>query len=298
MPNVARMYDYLIGGVNNSAADRAAAERVLAYLPQQRASAIENRRFLYRAVRYLAAEADVTQFLDIGMGLPTKRAVHEVARWANPASRVAYVDFDPVVVSHGKAMLVERDCSVVAQADLRDPVGLLANPEIRTHLDFRRPVGLLLVNVVHWLSDADSPRRVLSVLRDAVAPGSYLVLTHASMDLVSDKAAAERARRVFDHANAQLRPRSRGEVIRLFDGWTLIEPGLVPKHQWRPDPGTPPATPDVSYAGVARKLSAASCMQDDGCSIHNQQSRDGLDRGILGSAAGLFGTARGRHNCC
>ena len=254
MPNVARIYDYLIGGVSNSVADRAAAERVLAYLPQQRVSAIENRHFLYRAVRYLAAEAGVTQFLDIGTGLPTKRAVHEVARWANPASRVAYVDFDPVVVSHGKAMLVERDCSVVVQADLRDPEGLLADPEIRAHLDFRRPVGLLLVNIVHWLSDVDSPRRVVSVLRDAVAPGSYLVLTHVSMDLVADKAAAEHARRVFDHANAQLRPRSRVEVMRLFNGWTLIEPGLVPKYQWRPDPGTPPATFDVAYAGVAKKL--------------------------------------------
>src|SRR5215469_685602 len=257
MPNVARIYDYLIGGVTNSAADRAAAERLLAYLPQQRVSAIENRRFLYRAVRYLAAEAGVTQFLDIGMGLPTKRAVHEVARCANPASRVAYADFDPVVVSHGKAMLVERDCSVVVQADLRDPAGLLANPEIRGHLDFRRPVGLLLVNIVHWLSDADSPWRVLSVLREAVAPGSYLVLTHVSMDLVADKAAAERARRVFDQANAQLRPRSRGEVIRLLNGWTLIEPGLVPKHQWRPDPGTPPATFDVSWAGVGQKAQNA-----------------------------------------
>jgi hypothetical protein len=162
-----------------------------------------------------------------------------------------------VVVSHGKAMLVERDCSVVVQADLRDPAGLLANPEIRAHLDFSQPVGLLLVSILHWLSDADSPQRVLGVLRDALAPGSYLVLTHMSMDLVADKAAADRAARVFDQANAQLRPRSRGEVMRLFSGWTLIEPGLVPKHQWRPDPGTPPATFDISYAGVAHKAPGA-----------------------------------------
>jgi len=255
-PNVARIYDYLLGGLNNFAADRAAAERVLMHLPQQRAAAIENRRFIDRAVRFLAApEQGITQFLDIGAGLPTRRSVHEVAKQANPASRVAYVDFDPVVVSHGKAMLAKRDCSVVVQEDLRDPEALLANREIQAHLDLSRPVGLILVNIVHWIPDDDRPQRALGLLRDALAPGSYLILTHMSEDLVgtSDMDAAKRAAHVFDTASAQLWFRGRPEVLRFFDGWQLVDPGLVPKHEWRPDPSAAPSIWDIAYGGVARR---------------------------------------------
>lgn len=255
-PNVARMYDYLLGGLNNFAADRAAAERVLTHLPQQRASAIENRRFIDRAVRFLASpEQGVTQFLDIGAGLPTRQSVHEVAKLVNPACRVAYVDYDPVVVSHGKAMLAERDCSVVVQEDLCDPEALLGNLEIRAHLDLSRPVGLILVNILHWIPDADGPQRVLAVLREALAPGSYLVLTHMSQDLIgtSDLDAATRAARVFDSANAQLRFRSRPEIVKLFDGWQFVDPGLVPKHKWRPDSSAAAPTFDITYGGVARR---------------------------------------------
>ncbi len=253
-PNVARMYDYYLGGLASFAVDRAAAERVLVHLPHQRRSAEENRRFLGRAVQFLAGpQCGIDQFLDIGSGLPTTRSVHEMARAVNPAARVGYVDYDPLVVSHGKAMLAEPGCSVMVEADLRDPVGLLSHPDIRGHLDFSRPVGMLLVNVLHWVADSASPRRVLSVLRDAAAPGSYLVLTHGSMDLVANKDAARRAAQVYDHANARLRPRSRLQVARLFDGWRLLEPGLVPKHQWRPDPGSGPMPFDYSWAGVAVK---------------------------------------------
>jgi SAM-dependent methyltransferase len=250
------MYDYLLGGLNNFAADRAAAERVLTHLPQQRAAAVENRRFIDRAVRFLAApEQGISQFLDIGAGLPTRRSVHEVAKLVNPACRVAYVDYDPVVVSHGKAMLAERDCSVVVQEDMRDPEALLANPEIQAHLDLSRPVGLIVVNILHWIPDADHPREVLGMLRDALAPGSYLVLTHMSEDLIetSDMDAAGRAARVFDTANAQLRFRSRPEVLTFFDGLQLVDPGLVPKHEWRPDPNAPASIFDIAYGGVARK---------------------------------------------
>jgi SAM-dependent methyltransferase len=255
-PNVARMYDYLLGGLNNFAADRAAAERVLTHLPQQRASAIENRRFIDRAVRFLASpERGVTQFLDIGAGLPTRQSVHEVAKLVNPACRVAYVDYDPVVVSHGKAMLAERDCSVVVQEDLCDPETLLGNLEIRAHLDLSRPVGLILVNILHWIPDADGPQQVLAVLRDALAPGSYLVLTHMSEDLIgtSDRDAANRAARVFDTASAQLRFRSRPEIVKLFDGWQFVDPGLVPKHEWRPDSAAAAPIFDIAYGGVARR---------------------------------------------
>jgi hypothetical protein len=253
------MYDYLLGGLNNFAADRAAADRVLAYLPQQRASAAENRRFLARAVRFLAApEQGIWQFLDVGAGLPARESVHEVARQASQDLhiRVAYVDYDPVVVSHGKAMLAERDCSVVVQADVRDPVSLLGHPDIAAHLDFSRPIGLILVNVLHWLTDDDRPCDVLRVLRDALVPGSFLVLTHMSMDQLggTELESVRRAARVFDTASAQLRFRTRLDITRFFDGWHLVEPGLVPKHQWRPAPGAPEAaTPDISWAGVARR---------------------------------------------
>jgi SAM-dependent methyltransferase len=256
-PNVARMYDYLLGGLNNFAADRAAADRVLAYLPQQRASAVENRRFLARAVRFLASpEQGIGQFLDIGVGLPAKASVHEVARQASPDVRVAYVDYDPVVVSHGKAMLAERDCSIVIQADLRDPMSVLRHPDVQAHLDFSRPVGLILVNVVHWLTDEDQPADVLAVLRDALAPGSFLVLTHMSTDLLgsTELDCVRRAARVFDTASAQLQFRTRPQIMEFFGDWDLIEPGLVHKHEWRPLPGLPEApTLDITWAGVARK---------------------------------------------
>ena len=248
------MYDYYLGGLTSFAADRAAAERVLAYLPHQRRSAEENRRFVGRAVEFLAGpQCGVDQFLDIGMGLPTTRSVHEMARAVNPAARVAYVDNDPLVVSHGKAMLAEPGRSVVVEGDLRDPVELLSDPDIRAHLDLSRPVGLLLVNVLHWVGDSAGPRRVLAVLRDAVAPGSYLVLTHVSMDLVGNKDAATRAARVYEFSNARLRPRGRRQVVRFFDGWELLAPGLVPRHQWRPGPGAEPIPFDASWAGVAVK---------------------------------------------
>jgi len=257
------MYDYLLGGLNNFAVDRAAADRVLTYLPQQRASAVENRRFLTRAVQFLASpEQGIGQFLDIGAGLPAKRSVHAIARQASPGVgiRVAYVDYDPVVVSHGKAMLAERNCSVVVQADLRDPASVLHHPDIRAHLDFSRPVGLILVNVLHWLTDDDHPYEVLAALREALAPGSFLVLTHMSTDLLggTELESVRRAARVFDTASAQLRFRTRPEIMKFFDDWHLVEPGLVPKHEWRPDPalsapGAALSAFDIAWGGVARK---------------------------------------------
>jgi SAM-dependent methyltransferase len=246
------MYDYYLGGLTSFAADRAAAERVLVHLPHQRRSALENRRFLSRAVQFLSGpQCGIDQFLDIGSGLPSTRSVHEMARAVNPAARVAYVDNDPLVVSHGKAMLAHPGCSVMVGADLREPARLLGHPDIRGHLDFSRPVGLLLVHVLHWIADPASPRRVVSELRDALAPGSYLVLTHMSMDLAPDKDAARRAARIYDTANVRLRPRSRVQVAQFFDGWELLDPGLVPKNQWRPDATAAPF--DCSWAGIAVK---------------------------------------------
>ena len=151
------MYDYYLGGKDNFEADRIAAEKVLALVPGLRRAAVENRRFLRRVVRFLAAEAGVSQFLDIGVGLPTQGAVHEVAREVNPDVRVVYVDYDPVVVSHGQALLAVSDLSIMVHGDLRRPGDLLAKPEIRAHLDFSRPVAIGLFAIVHFLPDADDP---------------------------------------------------------------------------------------------------------------------------------------------
>jgi hypothetical protein len=253
--NVARMYDYWLGGKDNFEADRVAAEKVLTQMPGQRRSALENRRFLRRAVRFLTTEAGIDQFLDIGVGLPTQGAVHEVAHEINPRSHVAYVDYDPVVVAHGNALLATPDQSVVVQADIRRPDELLANPVIRGHLDFDRPVAVLLLAIMHFVTDEDGPAAVAAALRDALAPGSYLVLTAICQELLPDKAAAERAKDVYQKAGQPIKARSAAEIRGFFGDFELVEPGLVPKHAWRPETGPAAADPsDISLGGVARKL--------------------------------------------
>jgi len=254
VPNVARMYDYFLGGKDNFEADRIAAEEVLALMPGQRRSALENRRFLRRVVRYLAAEAGVEQFLDIGVGLPTQGAVHEVAHEVNPEVRVGYVDYDSVVVRHGEALLVKRDLSVVVEADLRRPGELLADPVLRQHLDFGRPVAVILLAVLHFVAEDYDPDGIVARMRDALVPGSYLVISHIGRELLPDQAAAERAMKVYERASEPILPRPRDRIIGFFGDFELVEPGLVPKHQWRPvtgEAGT--VTGDISWGGVARK---------------------------------------------
>jgi hypothetical protein len=252
--NVARMYDYWLGGKDNFEADRIAAEKVLTQLPGQRRSALENRRFLRRAVGFLAAEAGIDQFLDIGVGLPTQGAVHEVALEVNPRSRVAYVDYDPVVVAHGNALLATPDRSVVVQEDIRRPAELLANPVIRGHLDFDRPVAVLLLAIMHFVPDEDDPAAVTATLQAALAPGSYLVLTHICHELLPDKAAAARAKDVYQQAGQPIKARTTEEIRALFGDFELVEPGLVPKHAWRPTSAAAEADrSDISLGGVARK---------------------------------------------
>jgi hypothetical protein len=254
-PNIARIYDYWLGGKDNFEADRVAAEQVLAQLPGQRRSALENRRFLRRAVRFLAGEAGIDQFLDIGVGLPTQGAVHEVAHEINPNARVAYVDYDPVVVSHGNVLLTTPDLSVVAREDVRRPKDLLANPVIRGHLDFSRPVALVLLAVLHFVPDEDDPGAITAALREALAPGSYLVLTHICEERLPDKAAARRAMDVYERASERILPRSTEQIRGFFGDFELVEPGLVPKHMWRPVTGTAPDDPsDISLGAVARKI--------------------------------------------
>jgi S-adenosyl methyltransferase len=254
--NVARMYDYYLGGKDNFEADRIAAEQVLAQMPGQRRSALENRRFLRRAVRFLAGQAGIDQFLDIGVGLPTQGAVHEVAHEINPRSRVAYVDYDPIVVAHANALLATPDQSVVVAEDIRRPAELLANPVIRGHLDFDRPVAVLVLAIFHFVADEDDPGAIAASLRAALAPGSYLVLTHICQELLPDQAAAARAKDVYRKARQPIQARSAEAIRGFFGDFELVEPGLVPKHGWRPETGRAVDDPtDISLGGVARKVS-------------------------------------------
>jgi hypothetical protein len=251
-PNVARMNHHYLGGRETFQADRDAAERVLAAEPGMRAAAVAAREFTARAVRFLA-EAGVDQFLDIGTGLPAALAPHEVARQVRPAARVAYVDYDPVVVSHGNALLARPDVAVVVRGDLRRPAELLAQPEIRAHLDFSRPVAVLLVSVLQFVADRDDPWAIVAAIRARLAPGSFLALSHVSGDLMADEDAARRVVHAYQRANAPAWPRRRAEVLRFFDGFDLVEPGLVTKPGWRPGPGAATtAAPDVDWCGVAR----------------------------------------------
>lgn len=248
------MYDYYLGGKDNFEADRVAAEKVLAVMPGLRRGILENRRFLRRVVRYLAAEAGIDQFLDIGVGLPTQGAVHEVALGASPAARTVYVDFDPVVVSHGKALLTKTDQSVMVQADIRSPHALLALPEVRARLDFGRPVAVLLFAVLHFVSPEEDPAGIAAAFRDAVPAGSYLAVNHIGSELFPDQATMERALAVYEQANERVFPRSRAEILGFFGDFSLVEPGLVPKHEWRPVVGKAASgTPNISWGGVARK---------------------------------------------
>jgi SAM-dependent methyltransferase len=263
-PNVARMYHHYLGGRETFKADRDAAEQVLAALPVTRVSAAEIREFSRRAVRFLADDAGIDQFLDLGTGLPARHAVHEVAQQVNPAARVVYVDNDPVVVSHGDALLAKPGVAVVVRADLRRPAELLAMPGVRAHLDFGRPVAVLLVSVLHFIADADDPHAIVTTLRNALAPGSYLALSHASADFVPDENVVRRAVAAYGKTNGPAWPRGRADILRFFDGFDLVEPGLVPKPQWRPAPGTDAAgVPDVSWCGVARLRVSAQALAPD-----------------------------------
>ena len=253
VPNVARVYDYLLGGKDNFEADRAAAERLVSLAPGVRETVVENRQFLRRAVRYLARDAGIDQFLDVGVGLPTQGAVHEVAHEVSPEARVAYVDYDPVVVLHGGVLLTEPDRSIVVQGDLRDPAALLADPGIRGHLDFGRPVAVFLLAILHFIADADDPYGIVAAIMGALPSGSYLVLAHVSADGVRDDV-AEGAVALYSRASEPLTPRTREQVARFFDGLDIAEPGIVRDYAWRPDPSAGAAGPmTLAWVGVGRK---------------------------------------------
>jgi hypothetical protein len=251
----ARMYDYYLGGKNNFAADRDAAEKVLQIWPA-RTAAREGRKFLGRAVRYLAAEVGIRQFLDIGTGLPTANAVHEVAQAVAPSARVVYVDNDPMVLAHARALLTSSPEGRTAyiHADLRDPAAILADPVTNSVLDFSRPIALMLVAIVHFIQDEDKPAELIATLVDALPSGSYLVASHITMEHNPVGLAA--GQRAYRAAGVSAQARDSSQFAELaFAGLELVPPGVVLVSEWRPDDDGPRPTPaEVSfYGGVARK---------------------------------------------
>jgi len=258
-PHPARVYDYLLGGKDNFAADRAAAEEGMKANPNSLIPPRENRAFLRRAVRYLAREAGISQFLDIGTGIPTSPNVHEIAQQANPRARIAYVDNDPIVLSHARALLTSGPEGKTAyiDADLRDVERILGSPDLQGTLDLSQPVALMLIAVLHFIPDADDPHGLVAKLMAGMPSGSYLALSHLTGDF--DPAAWEGVAAVYRRSGVIMQVRSQPDIERLFDGLDVIEPGVVSLPRWRPDPtdigqASQPTDAAVSvYGGVARK---------------------------------------------
>ncbi|MGC0328225.1 SAM-dependent methyltransferase [Streptomyces sp. SAI-170] len=254
VPSVSRIYDFYLGGSHNFEVDREAARKAMEFMPGLPKIMQANRAFMRRAVRF-AADEGITQFLDIGSGIPTFGNVHEVAQRARPGARVVYVDNDPVAVAHSHAVLEgDTDTGVVA-ADLRKPHDILAAPEVERLIDLNRPVALLLVAILHFVEDADDPYQAVAELRDALAPGSMLILTHASYEGIPLPAErAEGAVDVYRDIRNPLIMRSRDEVARFFEGYDMVEPGLVPMPHWRPDTAPEDEDPYAfsGFAGVGR----------------------------------------------
>src|SRR6266496_767235 len=244
----ARVYDYWLGGTDNFAADREAAERVLATTPGLRYRVRANRAFLGRATRYLAAEAGLRQFLDIGTGIPAAGNTHEVAQRVAPDARVVYVDNDPIVLLHAQALLrsTPEGATAYLQADLRDPGAIL--DRAAALLDFGQPVAVMLLGVLHLIQDGEDPWGIVARLMAAMPPGSYLTISHPAIDIHPSQANAQR---VYNERVATPQTlRTREQVARFFDGLELVDPGLVQVHQWRPGPGDSAPEGTVSAHGA------------------------------------------------
>jgi SAM-dependent methyltransferase len=253
VPNVARMYDYMLGGKDNYASDRAAVAKLTEMAPAVPMFARLNRAFLYRAVRFAASQG-ISQFLDIGSGLPTQESLHEVVRTVNPDARAVYVDNDPVVAAHSRALLGRTPGVAFVVGDIRDPASLLANPEVTGLIDFSQPVCVLLLAILHFVTDAENPASLVATIRDALAPGSYLIMSHGTAHGAPPQVAgrAGEASRVYDNATSRIAYRNPDEVSRFLGGFTLVEPGLVHISQWRP-PVPVPYDFDGFLAAVGRK---------------------------------------------
>lgn len=248
IPHPARVYDYMLGGKDNFAADREMAEVGLKLMPEMRISSLENRAFLVRAVRFLREEG-IRQFLDIGTGLPTSPNTYEVAREGHPDARVVYVDNDPIVFRHAQARMASDENVAVVPADLRDTGEVLA--QAGKLLDFSQPTGLLFIAVLHNITDADDPAGIAARYMAALAPGSYVVISHSTDEFAPERTHA--ASVAATERGATWLPRPKADIARMFNGRELIDPGLVLVPHWRPDgPVSPEADQAWTYCGVAR----------------------------------------------
>ena len=249
----ARMYDYVLGGKDNYESDRAAVQAGLQVWPDMAFAMRANRAFLGRVVRYLAAEAGIRQFLDIGTGIPTSGNTHQVAQAIAPESRVVYVDYDPVVLAHARALLISNDAGATAyiDADARNTGTILR--QAAELLDFSQPVAVTMLAVLHVIPDSDDPYAIVAKLMDAVPSGSYLAISHSGTDLFGP-GVNDTFKGVMNQLIQQrYTPRSRAQVTRFFAGMDLVEPGLTAVEAWRPEPGTDTAGSSFTYGGVAGK---------------------------------------------
>ena len=252
----ARRYNYWLGGKDNYAADRESGDQLEALFPKVRLGALANRALLRRATRFLAAEAGIRQFLDIGTGLPTADNTHEVAQGVAPESRIVYVDNDPMVMVHARALLTSSPQGRTAyiEADLNDPAAILADPATRATLDFDRPIALMLIAVLHFVPGHGAARPIVRELLDALPAGSYLVATHATSDFGTPEQQAH-YQRLIEEGKTDVWTRGRAEFGELFEGLELVAPGVVPASEWRPEPGAPiPERSDINvWTAVGRK---------------------------------------------
>jgi hypothetical protein len=261
-PSVARVYDCYLGGKDNFAVDREVADKTRKIFPadwELPRGALDNRHFLQRVVRYLVADAGIRQFVDLGSGLPTQGNVHEVAQEIAPQARVVYADNDPIVLVHARALLGNTETTRVITADARSPEQILRHDTVREFIDFSQPVGMLLFAILHHINDEEDPAGIAAYLRDAMAPGSYLAISHFCNPGSARPEDSERAtmcEKIFTEQLGTGRWRTREEILGYFGDFTLVEPGLVPVAEWRPAPGDDMSehpTYHLSAGGVARK---------------------------------------------
>ena len=256
-PNVARIYDYYLGGKDNYAADREVARLVLRAAPDVPLAALENREFLKRAIEFLVLQAGIDQFIDIGPGMPTQGNVHQLVQRHKPDAPVVYVDNDPVVLTHGRALLHGTGDVAIIDGDVRKPDAILSHRELQELIDLSRPVAVCMSLILHFITDEEDPWALVARLRDSIRPGSYLVLTHVTGDERTIDTMSE-IRGLYDEATAPLTPRTKDAFARFFDGFELAPPGVVFLSQWRPTAeyyakgGT-----RWAYAAVGRKRGAS-----------------------------------------
>ncbi|CAO5236621.1 SAM-dependent methyltransferase [Frankia sp. AgKG'84/4] len=258
-PSAARMYDYALGGSHNFEADRQALLGAAKVFPDVMLSARANRLFLSRAVRFLVTDLGVTQFLDLGSGVPTVGNVHEVAQSIDPAARVVYVDIDPVAIAHAQALLADNPLATALRADIREPATILAAEEVSL-LDFSRPIAVLMLTVLHFVADEEDPAALVRTFREATAPGSALVLSHLTTDADGVAEQVRDMRTVLSASSSPISPRSKPEIAGLLDSYELVEPGLVLVPSWRPemdpaglDPLATEPTRSAGFVAVGRR---------------------------------------------